>query len=113
VNRLADFGAYFSCLLPKKLLENAPVGDPDADSFLVRKPSSRDKTVQMNAFAGKGMKLGVSSCTTEESQGLLSRFAGVAKVSGGAGSVQDDLTDRREKARKAALARLEKKDNQE
>jgi len=115
VNRLADIGMCCSCLLPKKLLENAPVGDPNAPAmgnttssgFMVR-PGIRAITAQSTTtqpvFTGTGAKLGSASET--ERQGLLSSWSSKKEES------QDDLTDRREKARKAALARLEQRTEQ-
>jgi len=132
VNRIADVGACCACLLPRQMLENAPVGDPDASNntaggssgFLARSPNA-PQTNSMRAFTGTGSRLGgpssSSSSTAEESEGsslvgsLLGKVGSVAGgvVGGGSSSssnpkTEDSLTDRREKARKAALARLEK-----
>ena len=95
------------------MLEGAPVGNDDAMSrggapsgFKVYRPSS-SKTAQVgisnrknSAFSGAGMTLGTSSSK--------SRFNGIRGVLGtGVVSIgSDDLTDRREKIRKAALSRL-------
>ena len=124
VNRIADVGACCACLLPRHMLENAPVGDPDANntqngssfgsSGVISRGPSAPQTNTIRAFTGAGSKLGgtSSSSSTEESEGLMGSLLG--KVGGGGGSSStsskgtDDLTDRREKARKAALARLEK-----
>jgi len=101
VNRLAAIGKCCSCLLPKDLLENAPVGDPNGKSFetsfLVRRGNgaSASSSSSVPAFSGAGSRLGSSSGSSARSS-----------------SNQDDLTDRREKARKAALARLEKQQEQ-
>lgn len=124
INRIADVGACCSCLLPKKMLENAPVGDPDGKSnddgtssfggsgIYARGPNAPQANT-MQAFTGTGARLGGvdSSSTTTESEGLMGSLLSKAKgSSSGATSAKgsDDLTDRREKARKAALARFEK-----
>lgn len=91
VNRMADLGVCCSCLLPRQMLENAPVGDPNASSgFLVKEGtrSTNQASTKTNAFSGQGNRLGSSSR--------------------GSGKKEDELTDRREKARKAALARMER-----
>ena len=112
VNRLADFGVCCSCLLPKKLLEEAPVG-PNAggDSgggYQVFGRPGRDKKVDgsvsstMASFTGSGKVLG--SQNPEESRGsipLLGSWLGNSSTKG-----EDSLIDRREKARMAALARM-------
>mmetsp|Transcript_33188 Transcript_33188/g.80286 ORF Transcript_33188/g.80286 Transcript_33188/m.80286 type:complete len:300 (+) Transcript_33188:18-917(+) len=117
VNRLADCGVCCSCLLPKKLLEEAPVG-PNAgggssgggsSGFQVFGRPGRDKkddgagSSATTAFMGSGTVLG--SPNSEESQ---SRIPILGSWGGSAGSKKgdDSLTDRREKARMAALTRL-------
>ena len=101
VNRLADLGACCSCLLPRQMIENAPVGDPNNASpgFLV-KPGTRamnKQSTSASAFSGHGNRLGGNS-----SSGPTSSWTPNGSKK------EDDLTDRREKARKAALARLER-----
>jgi hypothetical protein len=102
VNRLADLGVCCSCLLPRQMIENAPVGDPNANSstemsgFLVkagnRGQTKRDHPASIAVFSGQGNKLGTTK-----------------KTNGSSSTRQDEeLTDRREKARKAALARIER-----
>ena len=97
VNRLADIGTCCSYLIPRPMLENAPVGDPSAPT---RNTMARDS---VKAFAGSGNVLG-SSSSEQERTGLLSRLG---RGSSTAAVAPNDATDRREKARKAALARLE------
>jgi hypothetical protein len=120
VNRLADLGVCCSCLLPRKMLENAPVQDPNdpnydpsqgSSGFLVRAPSNRSSIAATStaAFSGSGLKLGGSSSSAEQ-QSLLHRWSASSSPQK---KGQDDLTDRREKARKAALARLEKQQQQQ
>jgi hypothetical protein len=115
VNRLADIGMCCSCFLPKKLLENAPVGDPNApksggsSGFLVKagnRSSPPSSAGQQASFGGSGARLGGTSTS---SSSLSSGTSSNQKSS------PDDLTDRREKARKAALLRLElnQQDNQQ
>ena len=137
INRIADLGACCACLLPRQMLENAPVGDPDNPSggfgrggVNARGSPSAPQSNSMRAFTGTGSRLGGASTTssttsTTESEGLmgslLGKVGGVASVVVGSNSSSsgttskgtDDLTDRREKARKAALARLEKQQLQQ
>lgn len=111
VNRLADYGSCCSCFLPKKMLEEAPVGGEGgsgggSSGFQVYgRPGGRDKkddgarSSTTAAFTGSGTVL-----NSEESRSripLLGSWGGSAKKKG-----DDSLTDRREKARMAALARM-------
>lgn len=118
VNRLADIGVCCSCFLPKKLLEEAPVGHTgpsgggggsvysSGGQGASRSGSSGSRTPPRKAFSGSGAKLGSSS---NDSAG--GGFGGLLGSIGGSGRKgQDDLTDRREKARKAALARFERQE---
>ena len=95
VNRLAELGMCCSCLLPRHMLENAPVGGtspPSESSFMMnRGTSSAQKSTP--AFTGSGARLGSSSSSSN-------------------GTLPEDLTDRRERARKAALARFERNQQQ-
>jgi hypothetical protein len=98
INRLADLGVCCSCLLPRSLLEHAPVGDPQskeggASGFLV-KPGRHAASAVAPAFGGTGNRLGAPAAASGWTSQSRNKDAG-------------DLTDRREKARKAALARLE------
>ena len=112
VNRLADLGVCCSCLLPRQLVEHAPVGDPNNTSsttssssssssssgFMVKagtRTQTNDKSTSVKAFVGQGNRLGSDAPTSSYTPN------GTKK--------EDELTDRREKARKAALARLERK----
>jgi len=104
VNRLANIGSFMSCLLPKKMLESAPVGDSGASSgFQVHPAGSRVTTsasgTSANSFSGSGTTLGSSSSTNNGDLGSV--FGNIRS-----NTRTDDLTDRREKARMAALARL-------
>jgi len=118
VNRLADFGVCLSCLLPKKLLEEAPVG-PNAGGgggggssgfHTFGRPGNTDKkndgASAKVAFTGSGTVLG--SQNQEGSGSRSSRIPLLGSWRGNAGSqkAEDSLTDRREKARMAALARM-------
>jgi hypothetical protein len=105
VNRLSDIGVCCSCLLPRQLLEHAPVGDPnDANpnsGFLVR-AGNRSVAPAPQAFSGTGARLGsATTTTTTASTSILGRWKSPTAT-----KKEDDLTDRREKARQAALARL-------
>jgi len=116
VNRLADFGTCCSCLLPKKLLAEAPVG-PDAGGSAGFQSFGRPGSGKKNdgagstaAFTGAGTTLG--SQNPEESRSrlpLLGSWTGSAASQKGEESSypQNTMTDRREKARMAALARIE------
>ena len=112
VNRLADFGVCCSCLLPKKLLEEAPVG-PNAggggsSGFTVYGRPGRDKKQDgagpstTAAFTGSGTVLGSNSAESQSRIPLLGSWRGSASNK----KAEDSLTDRREKARMAALARM-------
>lgn len=101
VNRLAEIGIYCSCLLPRQLLEHAPVGDTtnnnnndtstSTSTGVTTFARSRATTRKVTPlFTGTGSKLGSTSGNNKSTTG------------------NDDLVDRREKARKAALARLER-----
>lgn len=117
VNRLADFGVCCSCLLPKKMLEEAPVG-PNAGGAgggagfqAFGRPGSGKKDdgagASTAAFTGSGTTLG--SQAPEESRGRLPLLG---SWRGDTAKREDSLTDRREKARMAALARMEKQGRQ-
>ncbi|KAL3944408.1 MAG: hypothetical protein SGBAC_001532 [Bacillariaceae sp.] len=109
VNRWADLGNCCSCLLPKHILEDSPVGgsgnkSDGSSSFLVPTSASMNRgkvAPTSQTFSGTGHSLG---------GGDESNSSGWTKSSS---STKDDLTDRREKARKAALARLEKGQQQQ
>ena len=135
INRLADIGNCCSCLLPKQLLEDSPVGGSGGGrsggssgggatrSFAVPTTASMNRESTTPAFTGKGMSLGggsssTASTTTNSSEtsgggggGFLSSWSNNKPTSTGQ-TQKDDLTDRREKARKAALARLERNQQQ-
>ena len=133
INRLADMGLCCSCLLPRSLLENAPVGDPHATTttttttttadgspqpqaiesrFMVR-PGRSTASSTVHAFSGSGARLGsANGKSSTEQKGLLNIWSS-STTSSSSGSQQDDLTDRRERARKAALARLERNQEKE
>lgn len=105
-----------SCFIPKRLLEEAPVGpnarggaNGDSSGFQVFGRPGRDKkddgstSTAQSAFTGSGTVLG--SVNREESRSripLLGSWGGNASSKMG----EDSLTDRREKARMAALARM-------
>jgi deubiquitinase DESI2 len=95
INRLADIGSCFSSLIPKQFLQQAPV--------------DKESTNESKFLVGKGLmsRGGPAQVTL----GTMA-FSGAGSVLGGKGIAttttnNDSLTDRREKARAAALARLE------
>ena len=129
VNRIADLGACCVCLIPRQMLENSPVGDPNAagnsngvggTSGIYSKGPVAPHGNNMRAFSGTGYSLAEASASSksngESKGGLLGSLLGVGGASVGSNASNnkgtDDLTDRREKARKAALARLEKQQQQ-
>jgi deubiquitinase DESI2 len=97
VNRAADYGVFCKCLFPKEVLKGSPVnnnadnGAPESTALLT---TSTTTTV---AFSGTGSKLGGISGSLSTSSGSSSTGHHDAVA----------LTDRRDKARLAALARLE------
>lgn len=121
INRLANIGSCMSCLLPKQMLENAPVGDPNNQNsssnsgyqvYPSRNQAQNDmKKSLVSAFSGSGMTLGSSSSSTSSSgnNSGLGNFFGNSGSTAGNKSGSDDLTDRREKAKMAAMARLNQK----
>ena len=131
INRLADVGNCCSCLLPRQLLQqDAPVGGSGGSSggsgFMTsggggRIPNSssmqRGNNMSSTAFSGKGQSLGGGGSGSDSGSGLFSRLTGSTSssssgVGGGHTSSEDGLKDRREKARMAALARLERNQQQ-
>jgi deubiquitinase DESI2 len=93
VNRISAVGVCCECLIPKQMLGNgAPVRQHEEESsslLLTRRAATTTATV--TAFAGTGSKLG----------------GGGSSASSNKLSSSESLTDRRERARAAALARLE------
>lgn len=121
VNRLADVGSCCSCLLPKKMLEAAPVGDTNnSNGYQVSGSHGRltspgpNKNEMSRPFVGTGNTLG--SCNSNNSNSNGDSTIGMSfqnMLNGGRNQLSsnekvDNLTDRREKARQAALARLER-----
>eukprot|EP00584_Thalassiosira_punctigera_P010055 CAMPEP_0172543962 /NCGR_PEP_ID=MMETSP1067-20121228/14228_1 /TAXON_ID=265564 ORGANISM="Thalassiosira punctigera, Strain Tpunct2005C2" /NCGR_SAMPLE_ID=MMETSP1067 /ASSEMBLY_ACC=CAM_ASM_000444 /LENGTH=250 /DNA_ID=CAMNT_0013330455 /DNA_START=13 /DNA_END=765 /DNA_ORIENTATION=- len=114
VNRLADFGVCCSCLLPRKLLEEAPVGpnaggDGGSPGFQTFGRPGRDKkhdgagSSTTASFTGSGTVLGSHNSGERSSRiPLLGSWRGNSSSQ----KAEDSLTDRREKARMAALARM-------
>ena len=155
INRLADIGMCCSCLLPKSMLKNAPVGDTSttsgsssttSSSFLVKAPPGRmimndrsSTSSTAKVFNGTGARLGGTSSTNgssngstnsssndnnnEEKKSLISSIFNMttsinqssnnSNISHPQRHDADLLTDRREKARKAALARLDQQQQQQ
>lgn len=124
MNRIADIGTYCACLLPRKMLEDAPVnpngpgngGNSGGSGFQVFPANARamnrggetPMTTSAPKFSGSGARLGNSSAdTSSERSGFMSKIISRGNSSsskaGGGGSV----AEKREKARLAALARFE------
>jgi len=93
INRLANVGDCCSCLLPNELLNDSPVGGSpgsnQAPGHAYMNRGDGGDNGRMSSFTGDGFRLNGGSSTSSSS------------------AAQPDLTDRRERARKAALARLE------
>jgi hypothetical protein len=120
VNRLANVGQCLTCCIPKRFLEDAPVGPGDSSTsslsgFQVfgRPGGGRDKKDDSSsstaAFSGSGYSLASSKKSSSE-ESRSSRIPLLGAWGGGGSTTtkgDDSLTDRREKARMAALARME------
>jgi hypothetical protein len=75
INRLADIGVCCCCLLPKQLLEHAPVGDMTDMGGGSRSGGARTSSIKKTApavFTGLGAKLG----SLGGGNGLLSLLTG-------------------------------------
>jgi deubiquitinase DESI2 len=112
INRLADIGNCLSCLIPKHFLQQAPVDKQSENQsmpFLLKTPMNRGGPVTLpkgtTVFSGAGTVLGGGSGRSTTSYFSSSSSSASATTS------NDSLTDRREKARAAALARLELNNN--
>ena len=93
-------------MLPKKLLEEAPVG-PNASGSSFQRMGGRERKTDRShtsAFTGSGMVLG---STDQSSSSRISLLGNWKQSSNGDAAGAESLTDRREKAKKAALARLD------
>ncbi|GKY99992.1 hypothetical protein MPSEU_000952700 [Mayamaea pseudoterrestris] len=104
VNRLSDVAMCLSCLIPKKFLE--PVRESDlANQDKNGANFGIVKTSSIAAFSGAGRSLAdATTSSPSERNGLLHRTFS----SGGATTTSSqDIMERRELMRKAALARLE------
>jgi hypothetical protein len=128
INRIANIGDCCSCLLPKQLLEDSPVGGSGGGGSsssnsnngysLTAVPTRASATMNRgsatDAFSGKGYSLSGNTTPSTESVGLLSRWSSTTKstsastTSSSSYCTDDVLTDRRERARMAALARFER-----
>jgi len=125
VNRLANVGQCLTCCIPKRFLEDAPVGpgggggssSSSSSGFQVfGRPGGggRDKkddgSSSTAAFSGSGYSL-ASSQNSSSDENRSSRIPLLGAWGGGGGGTttkgDDSLTDRREKARMAALSRME------
>jgi hypothetical protein len=111
VNRAANFGACFECLIPEHVLTGAPVGPdgsrapPAPPSYSVmggggRAPNSSagSMTNRTAAFGGSGYSLGGSGSSSSSRTGV--------------GEEGESLLDKREKARQAAMARFDQSKSQ-
>jgi deubiquitinase DESI2 len=101
INRLADIGVCCSCLLPKEWLEHAPVGDPSRSASSSGTRRSNDNNTTTTTFKGSGIRLG---SVKPEPKGIAARLLSSDRSPS---PRTEDLTDRRERVRKATLARFE------
>lgn len=94
-NRLASFGSFFSCFLPRELTQEAPVNqDPSAGIGAGGVPpvgryvgnGGGGNGGSYTAFSGEGMRMGSSGS--------------------GSGESKESEAERREKIRQATLARM-------
>lgn len=94
-NRLASFGSMFSCLLPREMMQEAPVNqDPSAGYPPVGRyvpGNGGGSSTSYKAFSGEGMRMGSS---------------GGSGGSGGAAESRETEAERRERVRQATLARM-------
>ena len=125
VNRLADVANCFVWLLPKKLLQDSHVGPNGRQGGSSSSSSTagyqvfggsrgKDSSAPTAAFIGRGARLGGGGSGESRSNsggGGVFGFGSSNNTGGSASNVNgknDELTDRREKARQAATARLER-----
>jgi len=102
INRMAEIGACFSCLLPPSLTNHAPVdwgtggggGGGGGGSVYRIGGSSSSGSSSFNAFGGQGYKLGATTNGEMQSMEISSS------------TTPSTLNDRREKLRQAAMSRL-------
>lgn len=96
INRIAEYGVFCKCLIPREILKGSPVQEQRMEQTAVLRTPQRNGGIHRNtnnssavtAFAGSGSKLGGTASS-------------------------DALTDRREKARMAALTRLQQQQQQQ
>lgn len=102
VNRLANFGDMFSCLLPPSLTNQAPVGQDNEQS----------QSYQVNVPRGRRTEPSSQNISKNPSSNQVFSRNGFVLGAGSANSdgkaASDDAKERREKMRAAALSRLEK-----
>ena len=112
VNRMANIGSCFSCLLPKEALSSAPVGDPGAGAGAgasgggfgggsygrIMQRNGGAQSSNTKAFQGSGNTLGTTAAPTVASI--------PDRSSQRDSSSENDALVRREKARIAAMKRM-------
>ena len=112
INRLAGIGNCLFFMVPKQFFQVAPVensADYQSVPFLMKTPLNRGGPVSLPkstiAFSGAGTVLGGGG------RGNNGSISSSQMATTSTATVNDSLTDRREKARAAALARLELNSN--
>lgn len=135
VNRLANIGECCSCLLPRQLLGDSPVGGgsenasgnrassfaggaaPPGASMNRTGGAAADGGGSVIAFAGKGQSLGGTagggggggtSSSSSETTGLLSRWSTTSRASStvSTGSISQSVDDLTDRREKARIAAL-------
>jgi uncharacterized membrane protein YgcG len=93
-NRLASFGSFFSCFLPRELTQEAPV--------------NQDPSTGVGMYVGNGNGGGNYRAFSGEGQRAATSGGGRAGGSGGGGAAEskESEAERREKIRQATLARM-------
>mmetsp|Transcript_10590 Transcript_10590/g.14942 ORF Transcript_10590/g.14942 Transcript_10590/m.14942 type:complete len:277 (-) Transcript_10590:42-872(-) len=129
INRLADLGNFISCLLPKQLLEGGGGSNNNVPQSLGAATGSTASGYHVLGGGGR-KRVGFGNSTLSSSTSSYSSasyppttqtyFSGsghtlstnVSSSSTHGAGYGEDLTDRREKARRAALARMEQQQQQ-
>lgn len=100
-NRLASFGSFFSCFLPRELTQEAPVNQdpstgvaayPPVGRYVGRNAGNGDGN-GYRAFAGEGMRMGNGG-------------GGATTATTAAAETKEAEEERRERVRKATVARM-------
>lgn len=101
-NRLASFGSFFSCFLPRELTQEAPVNQDPSTGVAAYPPVGRyvgngggDGNGGYRAFTGEGMRMGAGGAV-----------GGGAAAATAAMETKESEAERRERVREATLKRM-------